>query len=103
MPGLGAFPGLKCETWGTHFLCFVAPTSQTRDVGHPDLWLVRYGPPAFNVRMADFWGDSVQEMVMNQIKAGGNTAWELNEILQAGRMPQVNFFYGNGSPAVNPF
>jgi hypothetical protein len=53
--------------------------------------------------MADFWGDSVQEMVMNQIKAGGNTAWELNEILQAGRMPQVNFFYGNGSPAVNPF
>jgi hypothetical protein len=56
----------------------------------------------FHVNMEGFFGDSPTEMIMNEMQSGSNTGWELQQLQQAGRLPQVNF-YQSGQVIPNPF
>ena len=54
--------------------------------------------------MTGFYGGSTEEMIMNEMRSGSNTGWELNQLNQAGRLPEVNFYqHGAGTSVPNPF
>jgi len=58
----------------------------------------------FHVNMTGFYGDTTEEMILNEMQSGSNTGWELQQLQQAGRLPQVNFYQnGAGTLLANPF
>jgi len=43
-------------------------------------------------------------MILNEMQSGSHTGWELQQLQQAGRLPQVNFYQpGQLTPIPNPF
>ena len=69
-----------------------------------DVFLSHVGNPStsFHVTMGGFFGDTTHEMILNEIGSGSNTGWELLQLQNAGRLPQVNF-YLDGILRPNPF
>jgi hypothetical protein len=58
----------------------------------------------FHVNMNGFYGNSTEEMIVNEIQSGLNTGWELRQLLKAGRLPGVKFYLnGAGTLVPNPF
>lgn len=58
----------------------------------------------FHVNMGGFFGDTPEEMILNEINSGSNTGWELQQLQNAGRLPQVKFYQpGQLTPIPNPF
>ena len=58
----------------------------------------------FHVNMGGFFGDTPSEMILNEMRSGSHTGWELQQLQQAGRLPEVNFYQpGNLTPIPNPF
>ena len=58
----------------------------------------------FNVSMAGFYGDTPEAMILNELQSGSNTGWELQQLQQAGRLSEVNFYQpGQSAPIPNPF
>jgi len=45
---------------------------------------------------------STQEMILNQIKFGGNTGWELRQLMEGGSLGSADL-YLSGIKVVNPF
>ena len=56
----------------------------------------------FSINLNGFIGDTVDQMVLNEIKNGRNTGWELQQLQEAGRLGEVTF-YLNGNVVANPF
>lgn len=56
----------------------------------------------FSLNMKGFFGNSVKEMIENEIKFGVNTGWELQQLQQAGKLGEVKL-YLDGQLVVNPF
>jgi len=59
----------------------------------------------FHVNMAGFEGNTIEEMVLNEMNVG-NTGWELRKLQEAGRLasPDTNFYLpGSTEPECNPF
>ncbi len=49
-------------------------------------------------------GESPKDMITNVMGSSGNTAWELQQLNSAGRLPDVNFYLnGTTTPIPNPF
>ena len=59
----------------------------------------------FHVSSEGFFGNNLQEMVINEMRSGSNTGWELQQLQQAGRLPSLNFYQGAGKGVLmsNPF
>jgi RHS repeat-associated protein len=58
----------------------------------------------FHVNMRGFFGDTPSDMILNEMQSGSNTGWELQQLQQAGRLHQVNFYQpGQLTPISNPF
>jgi hypothetical protein len=77
------------------------PNNQWKDV-----FLSHVDNPSttFHVNMGGFFGDTPSEMILNEMQSGSHTGWELQQLQQAGRLPQVNFYQpGNLTPIPNPF
>ena len=77
------------------------PNNQWKDV-----FLSHVDNPSttFHVNMGGFFGDTPSEMILNEMQSGSHTGWELQQLQQAGRIPQVNFYQpGNLTPIPNPF
>jgi hypothetical protein len=71
-----------------------------------DVFLSHVDNPSttFHVNMGGFFGDTPSEMILNEMQSGSHTGWELQQLQQAGRIPQVNFYQpGNLTPIPNPF
>ena len=56
----------------------------------------------FHVSMEGFLGNTTEEMIVNTMNEGTFTGWELQQLKQAGRLGQVNF-YKDGILVPNPF
>lgn len=56
----------------------------------------------FHVNTAGFYGGTTEAMILNEIKSGSNTGWELQQLQNAGKLPLVNF-YQDGKLLLNPF
>jgi hypothetical protein len=77
------------------------PNNQWKDV-----FLSHVDNPSttFHVNMGGFFGDTPSEMILNEMQSGSHTGWELQQLQQAGRLPQVNFYQpGQLTPIPNPF
>lgn len=77
------------------------PNNQWKDV-----FLSHVDNPSttFHVNMGGFFGDTPSEMILNEMQTGSHTGWELQQLQQAGRLPQVNFYQpGQLTPIPNPF
>jgi len=58
----------------------------------------------FSVSLARFLGSTPKEMVLNEMRMGSNTGWELQQIQSAGKLSQVDFYIPNTTqPIENPF
>lgn len=58
----------------------------------------------FNVNMSGFFGDSTEDMIINEINSGSNTGWELQQLQNGGRLPDTDFYLpGETEPVCNPF
>lgn len=58
----------------------------------------------FNLNMSGFYGNTTEEMILNEMQSGSNTRWELQQLQQAGRLPEINVFQnGAGTQVPNPF
>jgi len=96
------FSGLRSfarEIGAEHLLDF--PESIWQDVFRSHL---NNPNTTFHVNMEGFFGDSVEEMIMNEISSGSNTGWELRQLMQAGRLSKAKLYNNRaGIPARNPF
>ena len=66
------------------------------------LSLVENPSTKFSLTMKNFFGNSVKEMIENEIKFGRNTGWELKKLKEAGRLGDLDL-YLDGVLQVNPF
>lgn len=77
------------------------PESQWQDVFMSH---VQDPTTTFHVNMGGFFGSTPEEMIVNEMNSGSNTGWELQQLNQAGRLGQVNFYQnGAGTLIRNPF
>ena len=68
------------------------------------LGLIGQGGTTFHVNLSGFIGNTTAEMVENEIKCGSYTGWELEQLQNAGQLPNVNFYPPGGTvPLPNPF
>lgn len=57
----------------------------------------------FNVNMGGFYGNSTEEMILNEMASKSYTGWELRQLQEAGRLPEVQFYRdGAGTEVPNP-
>jgi hypothetical protein len=57
----------------------------------------------FHVTMKGFYGDSAEEMIVNEMRDGSNTGWELQKLHESGRLPEVHFYDADDNLVINPF
>ena len=74
----------------------------------PQLWksvfqkLLASPGTTFHVNMNGFLGGSTEEMILNEINSGSDTGWELQQLQNAGRLPDTNFYLpGETEPVCN--
>jgi len=93
-------PGFRTDaaTIGAEHLLDANPATWQQEF----LQLVKDPSTQFTIRLDNFVGNSVEEMINNELQIGQNTAWEIQQLQNAGRLPEVNFIQG-GQSVPNPY